>query len=478
MKRFFFLLWIAFFSWSSIAFGAECPANKAIYTSSDGSTIFKTTQFAVKRALFCNYFDKDNEPERGGANFQFWLPKEGFFNTMMPDYDDLKIEEEPHKIECRESKTVMLKGKVNDETVYLWNERLLALPCCMTFSLSERDFEKHLERRGFSDNFIWLQDELVPNAKHEIDTISNQNYHPDYKQPLGNDVLGITGCKQNETLYGDKYLNVSKRKAIKYASYYEEEEGTIKEPDGGMSNGMKVGHWRYYDNAGALWTEGFYKNGKKDGLWNTYETDGSIGETATWVDGLKGESFTEIVPDGWYVNGALLSHRCFEDFGLHNQEQNYLEAIAKTFKISDAADFASNPGKYFGAKIDYKKGEEESLIVRVEDCLAPSITEIEESGSIVEYIPYDDDSRPLAHYYYLIRSYNSAPCQLIAPNVQSECLASFFLTRGEDTGGTIGHERTTGIYGLFDLEEMGLSIIPLKWTDRNEGLNFIDDTNF
>ena len=47
----------------------------------------------------------------------------------------------------------------------------------------------------------------------------------------------------------------------------------------------KVGHWKYYDNAGRLWTEGSYKDGKKDGLWTTYDTDGSISETATWVDG-------------------------------------------------------------------------------------------------------------------------------------------------------------------------------------------------
>ena len=310
MKRFFFLLWIAFFSWSSIAFGAECPANKAIYTSSDGSTIFKTTQFAVKRALFCNYFDKDNEPERGGANFQFWLPKEGFFNTMMPDYDDLKIEEEPHKIECRESKTVMLKGKVNDEVVYLLDETNLSLPCCMEYSLSERDFEKKFGKRGFSDNFIWLQDELVPNAKHEIDTISNQNYHPDYEEPLGNDVLGITGCRQNETLYGDKYLKVSKRKAVKYASYYEEEEGTIKEFDGEMSNGMKVGHWRYYDSTGKVWREGSYKDGKKDGLWREYDTDGVMVKRERWSDGALVNS------QGEMLNGVKVGNwRYYDDFG-------------------------------------------------------------------------------------------------------------------------------------------------------------------
>jgi len=288
----------------------ECPANKAIYTSSDNSTIFKTTHFAVKRALFCNYFDKDNEPERGGANFQFWLPKEGYFNTMRPDYNDLDIEEKPHEIDCRESKTVMLKGKVDDETVYIWNERRLALPCCMTFSLSEKDFEEKLEKRGFSDDFIWLQDELVPNAEHEIDTISNQIYHPDYKQPLGNDVLGITGCEQNETLYGDKYLEVSKRKAVKYAAHYEEVERIIKEYDGEILNGKNVGHWRYYDKTGKIWHEGSYKDGEKDGLWREYDTDGAIVKRERWSDGVLENS------QGEMLNGVKVGNwRYYDDFG-------------------------------------------------------------------------------------------------------------------------------------------------------------------
>ena len=103
---------------------------------------------------------------------------------------------------------------------------------------------------------------------------------------MGEDIYALTGCRQNETLYGDKYLKIAKIKALKYASENKEQEAvTIKEYDGEISNGMKVGHWKYYDNTGKLWSEGSYKNGKKDGLWTTYDTDGSISETATWVNG-------------------------------------------------------------------------------------------------------------------------------------------------------------------------------------------------
>ena len=193
------------------------------------------------------------------------------------------------------------------------------------------------------------------------------------------------------------------------------------------------------------------------------------------LNAIKEEKF--IVPKGWYVNGSLLSQKCFsfDDYGFVGGKP---EEIAKFFDISDVTDLSLNPGKYIGAEIAYDMGEKKELIVRVEDCLINSKTEIAENGTVTQYIPYDEDSEPLAHYYRLIRRYNSAPCQLLAPNIKSECLAAFLLIRGEDTGGSIGHLKTIGIYGLFDLDGLGLSIVSLKWTSRNEGLNFIDDTNF
>ena len=211
MKRFFSLLWLAFFSWFSIAFGAECPANKAIYTSSDGLKTFKTTDFAIKQSLGCSYTLFDDEDN--AATFGFRLPPEGFYDTVKPDYYDLDRKDEQGSLICSQNKYIMLRGKVNDEVVYLWDETIKAAPCCVNFSLSEKGFNERLEDIGFSSDVVWLQDELVPMAKTEIDTITNNDYYSDFEQPLGEDIYALTGCRENETLYGDKYLKVAKIKS-------------------------------------------------------------------------------------------------------------------------------------------------------------------------------------------------------------------------------------------------------------------------
>lgn len=299
---------------------------------------------------------------------------------------------------------------------------------------------------------IWFASETPCNKE---DSYENDGYK------FGALIKDILRTKNTEGLFAEGEVNKSPRKRYLMSMSFDE----AFKPDWveGILND---------ENCGPFGWRGFMlSNGM---IW--YDQDDKNRWFIRAINGINDEGF--IASNGWYVGEKLLSHRCFADPNYWYQESNYLEGVAKDFKISDAADFASNPGKYFGAEIDYKKAEEEALIVRVEDCLATSNTEIGESGRIAEYISYDDDSRPLAHYYSLLRTYNSAPCQLLAPNIQSPCLDAFYVFAGQDSGGTIGHFVYFGIYGLFDFEEMGLSIIPLKWTGRNEGLNFIDDTNF
>jgi len=97
---------------------------------------------------------------------------------------------------CSQNKYIMLRGKVNDEVVYLWDETIKAAPCCVEYSLSENSFKERLEKISFSSDIIWLQDELVPIAKTEIDTITNNDYYSDFEQPLGKDIYKLTGCNK------------------------------------------------------------------------------------------------------------------------------------------------------------------------------------------------------------------------------------------------------------------------------------------
>ena len=40
------------------------------------------------------------------------------------------------------------------------------------------------------------------------------------------------------------------------------------------AKGLEQGHWIYYHNNGAKWTEGDYQDGKKVGVWKVWYEDG------------------------------------------------------------------------------------------------------------------------------------------------------------------------------------------------------------
>ena len=57
-----------------------------------------------------------------------------------------------------------------------------------------------------------------------------------------------------------------------------------------------------------------------------------------------------------------------------------------------------------------------------------------------------------------------------------KCLASNLLSLWEDFGGSIGRANTIAIFGVFDFEDLGEAILPLKYFDNlNLGLNFLSD---
>lgn len=311
MKRFFSLLWIVFFSWSSIAYGEECPANKAIYTSiTDSTKIFEATGYAIFELLDCKYYYKGEEDI---PNTELVLDPYELYDKDSPYYNagrdipEIENYEKSCKVLLMDQVT---KGFFNNEVVYYWVQDWRTQ--ILKRSFSEKNFKYYHPR--ILDRIIWLDDESIPKADtlivprswniHDIEVY--QNYPI---QAFGKDILALTGCGQDKNLYGNKYLSIGLKEAEEIGFYdqkhiappYTEELIVGKEPllhgpwkgfilgklseEGHYDKGMKVGHWKYYDNAGKIWSEGSYKNGKKDGVWTTYDTDGSISETATWVEG-------------------------------------------------------------------------------------------------------------------------------------------------------------------------------------------------
>ena len=76
----------------------------------------------------------------------------------------------------------------------------------------------------------------------------------------------------------------------------------------------------------------------------------------------------------------------------------------------------------------------------------------------------------------VIREFDNDKCSALAPNIGSECMQSYLMEVGDFAGGTIGRDEDYGIYGIFQLDDVGLSVVPLRYFgSQNSGLNFIDD---
>ena len=77
--------------------------------------------------------------------------------------------------------------------------------------------------------------------------------------------------------------------------------------------------------------------------------------------------------------------------------------------------------------------------------------------------------------YEIIRPVDLKTCSSLAPNIGADCIESYLVSRGNWGGGSRGHRYVLGIYGIFDLPEVGLSVAPLKFfEDRSSANNFLD----
>jgi hypothetical protein len=65
-------------------------------------------------------------------------------------------------------------------------------------------------------------------------------------------------------------------------------------------------------------------------------------------------------------------------------------------------------------------------------------------------------------------------CNELASSLNGSCIESF-VVQHDAMGGSVGISREFYAYGLFDLPELGLSIVPLiNLGSLNNTLNFID----
>ena len=90
------------------------------------------------------------------------------------------------------------------------------------------------------------------------------------------------------------------------------------------------------------------------------------------------------------------------------------------------------------------------------------------------------DSDLYDNNFYFLNIVKPQTCQEHAPNIQSKCQSSYIVQSCSfsKTGSMTGiNQCTIGLFGLFDLDEVGLSIVPLKYfqyfENENDALNYV-----
>ena len=145
------------------------------------------------------------------------------------------------------------------------------------------------------------------------------------------------------------------------------------------------------------------------------------------------------------------------------------EALTSIDEGLNYEEYRKNPGIFFGKEIDnYVKfnvlfddsDTRYSLVQPIEECKIPVKEgyKVEKSWTILKNVPID-------------------LCQELAPNIKSKCLGAYYIdvfSRPVEASYTGLNPSSFGIFGLFDLEDVGLSVVPLKYFRYSyNGLNYL-----
>ena len=208
----------------------------------------------------------------------------------------------------------------------------------------------------------------------------------------------------------------------------------------------------------------------------------SIGLGAVWYDlyadgsyhifsipDTKQEDVKGIKSVGWPYNGTVLPSKCFSE--QWDSSDNY-EEYAEQFGITDFDDFTTNMGKYFGREITDLKpipawGSTVSLIRSFDSCIT---TDSQQPEIRDGYVWYNED-----YSFRVIGQIPSESCNDLAPHLNNTC-SEAFVVQSNSFGGSRGVFRRFYAYGLFELPELGPSIVPLKnLRTLNKSLRWLDD---
>ena len=156
------------------------------------------------------------------------------------------------------------------------------------------------------------------------------------------------------------------------------------------------------------------------------------------------------------------------------------EEFADQFKISNYERFSKKPGEFFGKEIDNFNpikamwDEYIKIINPIDDCSFKD-SKINDDEKFIT-IKGEGEFGTIEYGYSIIENINKNKCLELSPNLGYKCLSSYLVKAGDYSGGSMGWDMSYGIYGLFDLDKLGPSIIPLIFFEnKNEALNYLSN---
>ena len=91
---------------------------------------------------------------------------------------------------------------------------------------------------------------------------------------------------------------------------------------------------------------------------------------------------------------------------------------------------------------------------------------------------YSTKSSCTEYSYTIISNVPLKNCKNLAPHINGKCEASFLISVGDYSGGSIGWDMSYNIYGLFYFNNDKKFIIPLKnFYKKNNAVNYLRSIN-
>lgn len=220
-----------------------------------------------------------------------------------------------------------------------------------------------------------------------------------------------------------------------------------------------MGYRGFMLDSGSIWYN------KEDNGWKIFA-----------INGAKSEEDKSLII-GWSHNGKVINPTCFARVWMSGDN---FEEFADQFKISNYERFSKKPGEFFGKEIDdfnpIKAMWDEyiKIINPIDDCSFKD-SKINDDEKFIT-IKGEGEFGTIEYGYSIIENINKNKCLELSPNLGYKCLSSYLVKAGDYSGGSMGWDMSYGIYGLFDLDKLGPSIIPLIFFEnKNEALNYLSN---